>query len=76
MFERKAVNGFPGLLRFVEPVWSGITAYRGLISASAFPVDSNGISHNATQRPMMVRSPVIRSALTLKDLRSTAAKAR
>jgi len=55
MFEKKADNGLPDLRRFVEPVWSGITAYRGLISASAFPVDSNGLSHSATQRPIMVR---------------------
>lgn len=54
MLERKDADGLPGLRRFVEPVWSGITAYRGLISSSAFSKDSNGHLHSATQRPMMV----------------------
>ncbi|KLO14628.1 FAD/NAD-binding domain-containing protein [Schizopora paradoxa] len=53
MLERKDADGLPGLRRFVEPVWSGITAYRGLISSSAFSKDSNGHLHSATQRPMM-----------------------
>ena len=44
----------PELHAFVDPSWTGIIAYRGLIEASRLPPREDGTLHNAVQRPMMV----------------------
>ncbi|EIN11914.1 FAD/NAD(P)-binding domain-containing protein [Punctularia strigosozonata HHB-11173 SS5] len=47
MYEQHAVSD-PRLLGFIDPVWSGTIAYRGLI-----PKEELSTSHRAIDRPMM-----------------------
>lgn len=55
MFGSKAeVTAIPELLKYIEPVWTGITAYRGLIRVEDIPKSGNS-SHRTIQTPMMVR---------------------
>lgn len=44
----------PELLEYVEPIWTGITAYRGLIRVDDIPKSLNNSPHRAIQTPMMV----------------------
>ncbi|KAF8200714.1 FAD/NAD-binding domain-containing protein [Pholiota molesta] len=41
------------LLRYIEPVWTGTTAYRGLIRVQDIPRNKDGSLHRTTQAPMM-----------------------
>lgn len=44
----------PSFSKFMDPVFSGTIAYRGLISSERMPLSSEGSQHDALQRPMMV----------------------
>lgn len=45
----------PTLLRFIEPVWTGTMAYRGLIRVQDLPRGKNQELHRTIGAPMMVR---------------------
>jgi len=44
----------PGLLDYIQPIWTGTMAYRGLIDVEAIPKTANGTLHRAIQNPIMV----------------------
>lgn len=78
MFEEKvAATGQKALLRYIDPVWTGTMAYRGLI-----PVDHlrarHGGEHRTVETPMMVHlnhRPFVGHELS-RSRYSTAARAR
>ncbi|EJD03076.1 FAD/NAD-binding domain-containing protein [Fomitiporia mediterranea MF3/22] len=53
LFESLSGNDERNLRGFIDPVFTGITAYRGLISADRLPKNKDGSPHNAVERPMM-----------------------
>ena len=52
--EKTAATGQTDLLRFIDPVWTGTIAYRGLIPADRLKA-RNGGKHRTIETPMMVR---------------------
>ena len=54
LLREMAENGQPGLLDFIDPIFSGTIAYRGLIPVKKVPKDEQGRSHRTIEFPMMV----------------------
>jgi salicylate hydroxylase len=54
MLKQLAENGHPEFLDLVQPIFSGTTAYRGLIPVEKLPKDEQGHLHRTVQTPMMV----------------------
>ncbi|KAF9049931.1 FAD/NAD(P)-binding domain-containing protein [Panaeolus papilionaceus] len=46
-------TGDDSFLKFIHPVWTGITAYRGLIKVGDIPRGKDGSPHPTIERPMM-----------------------
>ena len=65
MLRQMAENGHPEFLDFIDPVFSGTIAYRGLIPVEEAPKDHQGHLHKTVQFPMMVRRIVIHLTLYL-----------
>ncbi|KAF8485624.1 FAD/NAD-P-binding domain-containing protein [Gautieria morchelliformis] len=53
MLQQMAENGHPELLDLVQPTFSGIIAYRGLIPAEKMPKDEQGHLHRVVEFPTM-----------------------
>jgi len=53
IFETLANAGRPEYLSFVEPIWSGTVAYRGLIPTQRVPKRRSGDPHRTIETPMM-----------------------
>ncbi|KAF8519490.1 FAD/NAD-binding domain-containing protein [Hysterangium stoloniferum] len=53
MLRSMAEKGRPELLEMIEPIYSGTTAYRGLIPVENMPKDEQGGPHRTIQSPMM-----------------------
>ncbi|KAH8119270.1 FAD/NAD-binding domain-containing protein [Phellopilus nigrolimitatus] len=53
LFESMAQERGDDFRIFIEPVWTGTTAYRGLIPADRVPKLKDGSLHSVLQRPMM-----------------------
>ncbi|KAF8160844.1 FAD/NAD-P-binding domain-containing protein, partial [Crassisporium funariophilum] len=46
-------EGDPRLLHYIDPIWTGTMAYRGLIRAEDIPRSKDGLLHRTIQTPMM-----------------------
>lgn len=47
-------RGHPELLNYIEPIWTGTIAYRGLIPVDDLPRSADGTPHRTIVSPMMV----------------------
>ena len=78
LFESLAETESPDYLQYIDPIWSGSTAYRGLIPVDELIDRSNGKMHRTISTPMMVTVLLLflDSFIHCEHFRSTVERAR